>query len=65
MSIVFDDLDESWCSIDATIASMDLELDPRANLQTAEDSFKKIQHLLVEIFAAKSELPFAEVKAGL
>lgn len=44
---------------------MDLELDPRANLQTAEDSFKKIQHLLVEIFAAKSELPFAEVKAGL
>lgn len=64
MSIVFDDLDESWCSIDSTIASTDydLELDPRVDLQTAEDSFKKIQHLLAEIFAAKSELPFAEVQ---
>lgn len=64
MSIVLDDLDESCCSIDATIASMDydLELDPHANLQTAENSFKKIQRLLAEIFAAKSELPFAEVQ---
>lgn len=40
----------------------DLELDPRADLQIAEDSFKKIQHLLAEIFATKSELPFAEVQ---
>lgn len=39
-----------------------LELDPRASLQTAEDSFKKIRHLLAEIFAAKSELPFAEAQ---
>lgn len=54
----------SMISMNPDVRSMDydLELDSRADLQTAENFFKKIQHLLAEIFAAKSELPFAEVQ---